>query len=225
MAHPVSLETPRGRIAAWRADPHIPPKGALVVVQEIFGVNSHIKHQVDRFAAHGYIALAPCLFDHIERGVELPYDEEGTKHGRELAEQTGFEHAVEDVQAAQRLLEGEEAIVGVVGYCWGGSVAFLAHSRLGLPAVSYYGGRSVPFLHEHSQAPMLFHFGAEDPLIPPEDVAKHRELQPLAEFHVWPGTHGFNCDERDSFQPESSRLALERTLSFFERMLRPNAHV
>lgn len=225
MAHPVSLETPRGRITAWRADPHIPPKGALVVVQEIFGVNSHIKHQVDRFAAHGYIALAPCLFDHLERNVELPYDEEGIRRGRELAEQTGFDHAVEDVQAAQRLLEGEEAIVGVVGYCWGGSVAFLAHSRLSLPAVSYYGARSVAFLHERSQAPMLFHFGEDDPLIPPEDVAMHRELQPLAEFHVWPGTHGFNCDERDSFHPESARLALERTLSFFERMLRPSARV
>jgi carboxymethylenebutenolidase len=223
MARPVSMETPRGRISAWRADPHIPPKGALIVVQEIFGVNAHIKHQVDRFAAHGYIALAPCLFDHIERGVELAYDEEGIQRGRELAEQTGFDHAVEDIRAAQRLLEGEEAIVGVVGYCWGGTVAFLSNTRLSLPAVSYYGGRTVPFLHEHIQKPMLFHFGSDDSLITPEDVDQHRELQPLAEFHVWPAGHGFNCEERADYHEESARLALERTLSFFERTLKPHA--
>lgn len=223
MGHPISLDTARGRISAWRADPHIPPHGALVIVQEIFGVNAHIRHMVDRFAAHGYIAVAPCLFDYVDRDVALDYTPEGVERGRALAEQVGFERALDAVAGAQRLLEAE-APVGVVGYCWGGTVAFLANVRLGLPAVSYYGARSVPFLHEHATVPMLFHFGERDPLISAEDIALHRELQPQAESRVWPAGHGFNCDERADYDEASARLAQERTLSFFTRVLGSRAH-
>jgi len=219
MSQWISLDTPTGRISAWRADPPIPAKGALVVVQEIFGVNGHIRHVCERFAAHGFIALAPALFDHFEHDVELGYDEAGVARGRELVEQLGFERALEDVHTAARLLDSE-AKVGVVGYCWGGTVAFLANARLSYPAVSYYGGRTMPFVHEQLDAPMMFHFGENDPLIPAEDVARIGEIHHEAERFVYPAGHGFNCEQRADYHEASAQLALERTLTFFGRVLR-----
>lgn len=233
MAQHVALDTVHGRIGAWRADPPIPPKGALVVVQEIFGVNTHIRGVVERFAAHGFIAIAPAVFDLVEPGVALAYDEAGVARGRELAAKVGFDRAVACVDAAARALAGEtqdgesaassavRASVGVVGFCWGGTVALLANARLGLPAVDYYGGRSVPFLGvEHPRAPLLCHFGERDPLIPPEHVALHRQHLPDALIEVWPAGHGFNCEQRADFHEPSAREALARTVAFFERTLR-----
>jgi len=223
MGHPVSLSTRTGRIGAWRADPPIPPHGALVVVQEIFGVNAHIRRVVDRFAAHGYVAIAPALFDHIEPHVELGYDEAGVARGRELVERLDWDHVLGDIAAAACEIEAttDSGKVGVVGFCWGGTVAFLANCRLGFPAVSYYGGRTLPFLgHEHPQAPLLMHFGESDPLIPREDVALHREHLPGALIETWPAGHGFNCDERADYHEPSARGASERTLGFFARYLR-----
>ena len=220
MSQWMSLETPTGRIQAWRADPPIPPKGALVVVQEIFGVNSHIRHVCDTFAAHGYVAIAPAFFDHFEHGVELDYDAEGVKRGKELVERLGFERALEDIHEAAKVVE-EAGKVGVVGYCWGGSVAFLANTRLSMPAVSYYGARTVPFLDEKLDAPMMFHFGDRDASIPTEVIDLHRSKQPTAELHVYPAGHGFNCDQRADYDEASATLALDRTLTFFRRTLRP----
>ncbi|WP_334133145.1 dienelactone hydrolase family protein, partial [Silanimonas lenta] len=201
----------------------IPPHGALVVVQEIFGVNAHIRSVVDRFAAHGYVAIAPAFFDHIGPQIELAYDEAGVAKGRELVAELGFDRVLGDVEAAAREIEGstESGKVGVVGYCWGGSVAFLANCRLGLPAVSYYGGRTVPFLgHERPKAPLLLHFGENDPLIPPEHVALHREHLPEAHIELWPAGHGFNCEQRADYHAPSAQAALQRTLAFFQRHLR-----
>ena len=219
MGHPVSFDTPTGRIGGWRADPAIPPKGVLVVIQEIFGVNGHIRRVVDRFAAHGFIAAAPAFFDHLDRGVELDYDEAGVKRGRELVEQLGFDRVLEDVRAVVEQLQ-HEGNVGVVGFCWGGTVAFLSNTRIGIPAVSYYGGRTMPFVREQLQAPMMFHFGERDPIIPSEHVAAHREQHPDAVFHLYPAGHGFNCDERADFHAHSAQLALEHTVGFFGRHLR-----
>lgn len=219
MGHPVSLETKRGRISGWRADPPNIARGVVVVVQEIFGVNAHIRHQVDRFAAHGFIAVAPALFDHIDYHIELDYDEAGIARGRELVEQLGVDAALDDIDACIHQF-GAEGKIGVVGYCWGGTVAYLANTRLGLPAVSYYGARTVPFLHERLQAPMEFHFGEHDPLIPPEAVAAHREAHPEASFFIYPAGHGFSCDERADFDPASAQAAMERTTNFFSRVLR-----
>jgi carboxymethylenebutenolidase len=216
----IPLETPAGPIQAWRAEPATPAHGALVVVQEIFGVNAHIRSVVERFAEHGWIALAPALFDPVEPGVELDYDTDGAAKGRELTAALGFERAVALVDAAAQALRAEGHAVGVVGYCWGGSVAFLANTRLGLAAVSYYGGRTVPFLDEPLRAPMLFHFGERDPIIPAEAVATHRVKQPAATLHVYPAGHGFNCDQRADFDPDSAALALQRTLAFFTEHLR-----
>lgn len=219
MGHPVSIDTPHGRIGGWRADPPIPPKGALVVVQEIFGVNAHIRQVAERFAAHGFVALAPALFDTVEPDVELDYTADGVARGRELVAQLGIDQAVAAVAASARAL-ADVGKVGVVGYCWGGTVAFLANTRLNLPAVSYYGGRTVPFLHERLSAPMMFLFGENDPIISAADVALHQEQQPAATCHVYPAGHGFNCDQRADFNADAAADALQRTLAFFERSLR-----
>lgn len=220
MSQWTSLETPTGHIQAWRAAPPTPPRGALVVVQEIFGVNRHIRQVCDNFAAHGYVAVAPAFFDHLEPGVELDYNPEGVKRGKGLVDRLGSDGVLQDIQAAASAVQ-EAGQVGVVGYCWGGSVAFLANTRLSLPAVSYYGARTVPFLDERLDAPMMFHFGDHDASIPTEVIELHRRKQPTAEIHVYPAGHGFNCDQRADYDEASARLALDRTLSFFRRTLRP----
>ena len=220
MGHWVSLQTQSGPISAWRADPPASSRGQLVVVQEIFGVNSHIRAVVDKFAGHGFTAIAPAMFDHIEHHLELGYDEAGVARGRQMVEQLGFERAVADVEAAKRLLQ-PDGNVGVVGYCWGGTVAFLSWARLRLPAVCYYGARTLPFLaHERSTAPLMLHFGEQDPMIPPEAVAAHREALPDAKIHLWPAGHGFNCDKRADYNASAASEALQRTLSFFELALK-----
>lgn len=220
MSEWISLETPSGRIRAWRAQPHIPPRGALVVVQEIFGVNHHIRAVCNTFAEHGYVALAPAFFDHFEHDVQLGYDPQGVQRGCELVDRLGFPRALEDIRAAAAQLQ-EFGKVGVVGYCWGGTTAYLANARLSLPAVSYYGARTVPFLDEQLNAPMMFHFGERDASIPLDSVELHRQRHPEAELHVYPAGHGFNCDQRDDFHRASADLALERTLGLFRRALRP----
>ena len=220
MGHWIELDTPQGAIDAWRADPTGPSRGALVVVQEIFGVNAHIRGVVDRFAASGFSAVAPALFDPVECGVALDYDGPGVARGRELAAALGFDRAVALVDAAADLLQLDGLRTGVVGFCWGGTIAFLANTRLGLPAVSYYGGRTVPFLDEAIRAPMLFHFGEHDPIITADAVAAHRSRQPTATIHVYPAGHGFNCEARADFAPESAALAWQRTTAFFDEALK-----
>lgn len=220
MGRDIALETPRGRIGAWRADPMQAPFGALVVLQEIFGLNDHIRAVTDRFAANGYVALAPALFDPVQPGIELGYDSEALAKGRELAAALGFERAIEIAGAAARRLQDEGHRVGVVGYCWGGSVAYLANTRLGLPAVSYYGARTVPFLDEPLRAPMLFHYGETDASIPADDIALHRRTHPDATHHLYPTGHAFNRDiDPAHYHADSASLALRRTLDFFGKHL------
>ena len=218
MGYPVSLSTPSGRITGWRADPPNPPKALLLVIQEIFGLNAHIRHVVERFAAHGYIAVAPAFFDHFGYHTTPPYDADGVAQGRELVDTLGFERVLGDLAGIEEDLRGDYKI-GVVGYCWGGSVAYLANARLGLPAVSYYGARTFDLLPQRLQAPMEFHFGEQDPLIPPEHVAAHHEAHPNAAIYTYPAGHGFNCDERPGYHAESAAIAIERTLNFFSRVL------
>ena len=216
----IELDTPQGAINAWRADPARPSRGALVVVQEIFGVNAHIRSVADKFAQAGFVAVAPALFDPVERDVELGYDEAGVARGRELTAALGFDRAVALVDAAAGMLQREGLRAGAVGFCWGGSIAFLANTRLGLPAVSYYGGRTVGFLDEATRAPMLFHFGEHDPIIPPDAVAAHRAKQPGATIHVYPAGHGFNCEARRDFDPDSAALAWQRSIAFLDEALK-----
>lgn len=212
----VQLATPHGDVRAW----HVPPEDAtsrrpaVVLVQEIFGVNTHIRDVAARLAAAGHEVLAPSVCDPVERGVELAYDDAGIERGRELTRALGFDRAIDIVDAAAKRLGRSGRAVAAIGFCWGGTVALLANMRLGLPAVSYYGGRSVPFLDEPLRAPMLLHFGERDPIIPPEHVALHREKLAGARTHVYPAGHGFNCDPRADFDPPSAMLAWSRTLGF-----------
>lgn len=218
-----SIQIPTGGmqcIGAWLARPAGQPLGGVVVVQEIFGVNAHVRSVVERWAAHGYTAIAPAIFDHVETGVELEYDDDGIRRGRALAAEVGFDRAVTAVASAAEAI-ASAGRVAAIGFCWGGTVAFLANTRLGLPAVSYYGGRTVPFLHEQPRAPLLLHFGERDPIIPPEHVELHRRALPAAEIHVYPAGHGFNCDHRADYDPDCAALAEQRTLAFLRRHLSP----
>lgn len=216
----IPLTTPEGPVQAWLARPVTAPLGAVVVIQEIFGVNPHIRAVTDRFANAGFTAMAPALFDPIRPGTELRYDDAGVTRGRDYAADLGFERALKIVSAAARWLRESGHRVGAVGFCWGGTLSMLANTRLHLPSVTYYGGRSVPFLGEPALAPMLFHFGERDRLIPPEDVEKHRVHHPDATVHVYPAGHGFNCDERADFDAESAALAWSRTTAFLTEHLR-----
>jgi carboxymethylenebutenolidase len=205
--------------SAWVERPAAPPRGGVVVVQEIFGVNPHIRAVAARFAQAGFLAVAPRLFDRVAPGTELGYDEAGIARGRELVAALGFDAALRDVHAAAGWLRAQGLKAGVVGFCWGGTAALLSATRLGLPAVSYYGGRSMAFLHEHPQAPLLLHYGARDPLIPPEHVAAQRAAFPEAEVHVHAAGHGFNCDQRTDFDSAASAAAWRLTLDFLHRHL------
>ena len=220
MGHAIQLNTTRLHcIGGWLARPEGKAKAGLVVAQEIFGVNAHMRAVVDRFAAHGYVAIAPAFFDHVETGVELGYDEEGFRRGRELAGEVGLDRATEDVASAAETIASAGRI-GCVGYCWGGTVALLAATRLGLPSVSYYGARNVNFLGESPRAPLMLHFGERDASIPAEAIDKQRAAWPRAELHVYPSGHAFDRTvDPNVFDPSSADLAFERTLAFFDRHL------
>ena len=218
MGHSTLLDTSHGPVSAWRTEPTGAPCGALVVIQEIFGVNAHIRSVADDFASAGYVVLAPAYFDVLEQGVELDYDANGIATGRELITRLGLEAAADITAAAAREL-ADIGKVGTVGYCWGGTVALMAALRLGLPSASYYGARNVPLLLEKPRAPVIFHFGEHDASIPPEMVDLHREHLPQMPLHTYPAGHGFNCSVRADYHPASAALARQRTLAFFSEHL------
>lgn len=219
MGKHISLNTTRTQcIGAYLAEPAGKSKGGIVVIQEIFGVTKHIQRVANRFAEAGYTAIAPAFFDHLETGVELSYDTAGMEEGKKLVAELGLDRAVEDVASAAEAIASAGKI-GTVGYCWGGTVALLSALRLGLPSVSYYGARNVPFLGETPKAPVMFHFGEKDKSIPPEAVEKHRQMLPQMDVFTYPADHAFNRDEGDHYDPASAKLALERTLGFFDRYL------
>ena len=206
-------------IGAYLAPAKYDCKGGIVVVQEIFGVNAHVRSVCDRFAELGYTAVAPAFFDHVESGVELDYGEQGFARGRALVGEVGIERALEDVASAAESIRSAGKI-GVVGYCWGGTVALLSATRLALPAVSYYGARNTSFLDEKPKAPVQFHFGEHDTSIPPAAVQRHREAYPDMEIYTYPAGHAFNREvDSAHYDTDSAKLALERTLAFFERHL------
>ena len=218
----VTLDTHYGQVRAWQALPEGKPKGGLVVTQEIFGANPHIREVAEGFAEQGYTVLAPSFFDLVD-GPEadpdaLPYDQDGVKQGLERVNALGVEKALEIVRAAASKL-APAGKVGTVGYCWGGSIALLSALRLGLPSVSYYGARNVQFLDETAKAPVMFHFGAQDKSIPPEAVQAHREKLPQMATYVYPADHAFNRSVGHAYDPDSAALALQRTLDFFSEHL------
>lgn len=206
----------------WLAAPPTgSPRGAVVVVQEIFGVNSHIRAVTDSYAAEGYLAIAPALLDRVRRNVELGYSAEDMQEGFGYVQQLKPEDTMRDLAAAMAVVK-HAGRVGMVGFCWGGRTTYLAACELPLAcAVAYYGGRIAQLLPKTPRCPMMYHFGELDSHIPMSEVAQIRAANPQGIFHLYPGAgHGFNCDQRDSYQPQAAALARERTLAFLAEHLR-----
>lgn len=198
---------------AWLCPATGTARGAVVICQEIFGVNHHIRGVADGFAAAGYLTIAPCLFDRIRRGIELGYTEKETQEGRGYRVQIPKEKTLLDLGASINVVR-HAGRVAAIGYCWGGTLAYLAACELPVAcSVSYYGGQIAKETAKPKR-PVLYHFGEKDPYIPPADVEKIRAADPNGTFHVYPADHGFNCDERASYDPASAQLARERTLAF-----------
>ena len=224
MGTTVQLTTADGNtLNAYRSEPEGSPKGAIIVVQEIFGVNDHIRGVADGYAREGYVAIAPALFDRVRDGVELDYDEAGIDVGRKIAfEDVTMDQVMIDVDAACDEVSPAGKI-GIVGYCWGGSICYVAAARLSnkiSAASGYYGGQIMPHIDEQPTAPLVLHFGAEDAGIPLENVRTIDERWPEIDVHIYDGAgHGFNCDARGSYEANSAALALERTLTHFAQHL------
>jgi carboxymethylenebutenolidase len=207
---------------AWLAPPPGSPRGAIVVLQEIFGVNSHIRSVTDGYAAEGYVAIAPSLFDRVRKGIELGYAQSDVQEGFGYVQQLKAEETAKDIAAAIAVVK-HGGRVGMVGYCWGGKMAYVsANEQQGLAcAVAYYGGSIAQSLDMKPKCPMMFHFGEQDSHIPLSDVEKIKAANPQGIFHIYSGAgHGFNCDQRASYQPQAAALARERSLAFFAQHLR-----
>ena len=209
-------------LAAYRAEPPAgvnggKPRGGIVVIQEIFGVNRHMRRTTDLYAAEGYLAICPALFDRVERGVDIAYGPDDIAKGRDLRGKVTWEQTLADMAAA--IAEARKAgNVGVVGYCWGGSVAWRAATQLDCDAaVGYYGGMVAQFANEKLKCPVMLHFGEKDASIPLSDVDKFRKAQPSVPVHIYPADHGFNCEDRKQHDPAAAKLARERTLEFFRK--------
>lgn len=202
---------------AYEAVPDGTPKGYVVVIQEIFGVNVHIREVCDGFAASGYHAVAPAIFDRVEKGVELGYGEDDMARGVEIARgKLNIPDALADLQATIDYL-AEKGKVGVVGYCFGGLLTWLAACSLNNVACAsgYYGGGIAQQKDLKPRVPVILHFGEKDVHIPMSDVQAIREAQPDVPVYVYSADHGFNCDHRGSYDAEAASLARERTLDLF----------
>lgn len=222
MGEMIRLEAADGfRPEAWLAAPEGTPQGAVVVIQEIFGVNAHIREVCEEFADDGYLAIAPALFDRVERGIELDYDADGIARGADIARnRLDHENCLQDLAAAVDAAAAGGR-VGVVGYCFGGLLAWLAACRLdGIAcAACYYGGGIAGFAELQPRCPVILHFGERDAHIPQADVDRIRRAHPELEVHVHDADHGFNCDHRDSFDATAAASARERTLALFAEHL------
>jgi len=216
MGHNIELTASDGhRLSAYLAEPAGKPRGGIVVIQEIFGVNRHIRAVADRYAGEGYMVIAPALFDRMEPNVDVPYSDLQKAFGYMKSADT--DKAVLDIEAAVARLS-TAGKVGVVGYCWGGTLSFVAAARLKIDAaVAYYGGGIHNLLAEKPRVPVMFHFGEKDTHIPLTAVEAIKVAFPQGIYHLYPAEHGFNCTDRASFEPSCSKLALERSVEFFRK--------
>ncbi len=202
---------------AWLAAAPQRPRGALLVIQEIFGVNSHIRSVTDDLAAQGYTAIAPALFDRVRRGIELGYTAQERQQGVGYVKQLDPEATRRDLAAALAVVK-HSGRPGAVGYCWGGAQAYLAACELPLACAVVYYGKVVSHLDRKPRCPVMYHYGAEDESIPLADVERIRAAYPQAPIYTYPGAgHGFNCEQRASYDPQAAALARTRTLEFCAR--------
>jgi carboxymethylenebutenolidase len=206
------------KLSAYRADPEGQARGALVVVQEIFGVNSHVRSVCDGYARDGYVAIAPALFDRVQRDIEIGYSEQDIARGRELKGASSTDNALRDVAAARDAVKSAGK-VGIVGYCWGGFITWMAAARLDgfACAIPYYGGGMVEAKDEQPKCPVMAHFGKKDHAIPLEGAQQLAAVHPEAQVFFYDAGHGFNCDQRGSYDAAAAKLARERTLEFLRK--------
>jgi carboxymethylenebutenolidase len=219
MGHAITLTAADGFVlSAYRADPDGAPRGALVVAQEIFGVNSHIRSVCDGYAADGYRVIAPALFDRYVKGVDIGYTAADIARGRELKAMAVTDAALKDIAAARDAL-ADCGKVGILGYCWGGFIAWMSACRLDgyACAVPYYGGGMLEAVGETPRCPVLAHFGERDMVIPVDGVRQFAAAHPAAQIHIYAADHGFNCDQRGSYDAAAAALARERTLRFLRQ--------
>ena len=219
MGQNITLKASDGHeLQAYRADPAGKPKGCMIVLQEIFGVNHHIRAVADRIAANGYLAVAPCMQDRAQRGFEVGYTPPEIEQGRNMRGKVKNEDSLKDLRAAFDYLKAQNAgKIGAVGYCWGGSLAWMAATEIdGLAcAISYYGGEVANTADKQAKCPVMFHFGEKDASIPLDKVELIKQKQPNHPLYVYKDAgHGFSCDERGSFHPASHELALSRSKEY-----------
>jgi carboxymethylenebutenolidase len=210
------------QLGAYRADPATAPKAAVVVIQEIFGVNHHIRAVCDRLASEGYVAIAPSIFDRIEPDFTSGYSPDEVAVARKFVANPDWSAMLRDTQAAIDAVKNVGP-VGIIGFCLGGSVAYAAATKLsGLSAaIGYYGGAIVRFADDKPTVPIQLHFGEKDAGIPLADVETIKAKRPEVEIHVYPGAqHGFHCDERASYDKTSADIAWPRSLGFLAKHLR-----
>ncbi len=210
--------------SAYVSEPSAKTRGGIVVLQEIFGVNSHIRGVADGYAAAGYLAVAPATFDRIERDIQLGYTPDDVKEGSRLkaaVEALPAPGVLQDIQAAvdYAAKATNSGKVGIVGYCWGGLLVWRAAEKvLGLAAaVAYYGGGMTvgSELSRRPAVPTMAHFGDQDAHISVESVKAFEKAHPEVEVHLYAANHGFNCDQRGSYNAGAAATALERSLYHF----------
>jgi carboxymethylenebutenolidase len=211
------------KLGAYRAEPSGTAKGGIVVIQEIFGVNHHIRAVCDRLAGEGYAAVAPAIFDRQQPNFESGYSPDEIANARKFVANPDWAAMMKDVQAAidDAKKSGPAAIIG---FCLGGSIAFLSAARLsGLSAaIGYYGGQIVKNADEKPKLPTQLHFGEKDASIPMSDVEIIKQKRGGdCEIYVYPGAqHGFYCDERGSYDEASAKLAWQRSMAFLSKNLK-----
>jgi carboxymethylenebutenolidase len=211
---------------AYLAKPEGKPVGAIVLLQEIFGLNSHIKATADKYAAEGYLVIAPATQARSESGLSLGYTQEDMTKGfahKTFVENLPNEVSMLDIQAAIDYV-AHAGKVGLVGYCWGGLLSWRSACKLnGLSAaVSYYPGGIAKERTLTAKCPVLMHFANQDSHIPLSDVELFKESQRNVEVFVYEGQHGFNCDQRAAYNQAAADLARERTLAFYKKYLQSN---
>jgi carboxymethylenebutenolidase len=220
MGRMIELKAKDGKtISAYRADPAGKPRGGVVVIQEIWGVNSHIRNVADGYAAEGYLAIAPAIFDRVEPGVTMDqYNNETMQRGFGLMQKVNQDQALLDIQAAADAAS-EAGKVGVVGFCFGGRMTWLASARVqGIAAaVPYYGGGIPGLASEKPKVPVILHFGERDAHIPLASVEEFKKAHPELPVYLYAADHGFNCDQRGSYDAAAAKLARQRTLEFLSK--------